>query len=112
MGCQSRLGMVGLALGFELLVGEVGALLGGLAVHLLGAGGEDGHEGGVGTEGVEAGPGFGGSASPGGVDEADGDVLFLLEVRGRRSRLRRRSSLRSRGCRCDQPVAALTSSRG
>ena len=51
-------------------------------VHLLGPGAEDGHEGGVGADGVEAGPGFGGCATPGGVDEADGDVLLLLEVAG------------------------------
>ena len=80
LGCHERLGIGGFAFGFELLVGEVGALLGGFVVHLLGIGAENRHKGGVGADGVEAGPGFGGCASPGGVDEADGDVLFLLEV--------------------------------
>ena len=49
------------------------------AVHLLSAGAEDRHQARVGTEGVEAGPGFSRSTSPRGVDEADGHVFLLLE---------------------------------
>ena len=62
----------------ELLVDGVQADLGSLVVGSFGAGCEDGHEGGVGAESVHAGPGFGGSAAPGGVDEADRDVQLLV----------------------------------
>ena len=83
MGCQSRLGVSGLPCSLASLSAWSSADLGGFVIHVLGAGGEDGHESRIGAEGVEAGPGFGGGASPGGVDEADGDVVFaecLLQI--------------------------------
>jgi hypothetical protein len=60
------------------LVGQVEAGFGGFAVHPFCLGREDGQKGGVGGESVEAGPGFGGGASPGGVDDPDRDVLVLV----------------------------------
>ena len=64
---------------FALLLGLDGVEPG-EGVDEVGAGAEDGHEGGVGGEAVERGPGLGGGAAPGGVDEADGDVFALAEL--------------------------------
>jgi len=61
-------GRGGLAFGAEPLVDGVEANLGGFMVDFFGVRGEDRHEGGVGSDRVHAGPGFGGSAAPGGVD--------------------------------------------
>ena len=88
LGCQSRLGVRGLPSSVLVYPGRRDrGSSSAFAIHVFGTSGEDGDERGVGAEGVEAGPGFGGCASPGRVDEADGDVLLFvfedfLEVAG------------------------------
>ena len=60
----------------------VGLLRGeeGLKIGEAGARGEDRHEGAVGSQSGEADPGGDGCAAPGGVDEADGDVLAGVDL--------------------------------
>ena len=76
-GLAGGFGFVLLALFIGLLGNGVGGVIGHFAAR-----DEDGREGGVFSEGCEADPGFADCAAPGGVDEADGDVLTCGDVAG------------------------------
>ncbi len=54
----------------------------GLHVSEMGTRGESGHKRGVGGEGVEADPGIDRRASPGGIDDPDGNVFAPVDLAG------------------------------